>query len=1051
MKIILTIASLVLFTTATLAQNTGRVTGNVFQNEKPANGATVYLLKSKDSSVVKLSMAGKEGSYSFEQVAGGTYLVAVTSTGYQKTFSVPFEFIPGQQEIQVSPIHLIPASSSLTGIVVTASRPLIEQKIDRTIVNVDASITNIGTSALEVLEKSPGVMVDRDGNISLKGKDGVLIMVDGRPTQLSGPDLTNLLQNLNSSQLDQIEIMTNPPARYDAAGTAGVINIKTKKIIAAGLNGSAMVSYGQGKYPKTNEAFNFNYRKGSLNLFTNLSHIYQQRYSKLWFDRNILNSDNDIENIFSQEATRIGTGKAFNAKLGVDFFASTKTTLGAIVNLNSRNIISNNPNTTYISNASNELESITRAMVDNTHSANSLSANLNFRNVLDKKGREISSDIDYVKHTSGNDLFMVNSYTDAAANPYQKADSLTGDLPQEIDVYSARIDYVHPIKKDVKFEAGIKSSLVSTDNNARYDSILNGSIIQDFNRSNHFVYEENINAAYVNLNASLSKKITAQLGLRLENTNAKGRQKSTGENFDRHYIENIFSQEATRIGTGKAFNVKLGVDFFASTKTTLGAIVNLNSRNIISNNPNTTYISNASNELESITRAMVDNTHSANSLSANLNFRNVLDKKGREISSDIDYVKHTSGNDLFMVNSYTDAAANPYQKADSLTGDLPQEIDVYSARIDYVHPIKKDVKFEAGIKSSLVSTDNNARYDSILNGSIIQDFNRSNHFVYEENINAAYVNLNASLSKKITAQLGLRLENTNAKGRQKSTGENFDRHYTQLFPTAYFQYKANDQNIIGANFSRRVQRPSYQSLNPFIRFIDRYTYSLGNPNLKPSISNNIEFSHSWKNKVTTTLNYTYVKDIIQSIIQQKGREAYNTPDNVSSLKQYGISVNANLPVTKWWTSNTYFNVSNDEFEGIINNTLVNLKATGVAVNATQQFKISKSFAAELTGMYRSGRLEGIMRVKPLFIMGAGISQKVLKNKGTIRLSARDIFHTQRLRGKSQYSNVDFSMRQVSETQVLTLGFTYNFSKGKKIAPVKRTAGSADEEQDRIGE
>ena len=706
---------------------------------------------------------------------------------------------------QPGKFHLLPVQKNNC----LLCRPLIEQIIDRTIVNVDASITNIGTSALEVLEKSPGVMVDRDGNISLKGKDGVLIMVDGRPTQLSGPDLTNLLQNLNSSQLDQIEIMTNPPARYDAAGTAGVINIKTKKIIAAGLNGSAMVSYGQGKYPKTNEAFNFNYRKGSLNLFTNLSHIYQQRYSKLWFDRNILNSDNDIENIFSQEATRIGTGKAFNAKLGVDFFASTKTTLGAIVNLNSRNIISNNPNTTYISNASNELESITRAMVDNTHSANSLSANLNFRNVLDKKGREISSDIDYVKHTSGNDLFMVNSYTDAAANPYQKADSLTGDLPQEIDVYSARIDYVHPIKKDVKFEAGIKSSLVSTDNNARYDSILNGSIIQDFNRSNHFVYEENINAAYVNLNASLSKKITAQLGLRLENTNAKGR--------------------------------------------------------------------------------------------------------------------------------------------------------------------------------------------------------------------------------------------------QKSTGENFDRHYTQLFPTAYFQYKANDQNIIGANFSRRVQRPSYQSLNPFIRFIDRYTYSLGNPNLKPSISNNIEFSHSWKNKVTTTLNYTYVKDIIQSIIQQKGREAYNTPDNVSSLKQYGISVNANLPVTKWWTSNTYFNVSNDEFEGIINNTLVNLKATGVAVNATQQFKISKSFAAELTGMYRSGRLEGIMRVKPLFIMGAGISQKVLKNKGTIRLSARDIFHTQRLRGKSQYSNVDFSMRQVSETQVLTLGFTYNFSKGKKIAPVKRTAGSADEEQDRIGE
>ncbi|HEY0355252.1 MAG TPA: outer membrane beta-barrel protein, partial [Flavisolibacter sp.] len=536
MKIILTIASLVLFTTATLAQNTGRVTGNVFQNEKPANGATVYLLKSKDSSVVKLSMAGKEGSYSFEQVAGGTYLVAVTSTGYQKTFSVPFEFNPGQQEIQVSPIHLIPASSSLTGIVVTASRPLIEQKIDRTIVNVDASITNIGTSALEVLEKSPGVMVDRDGNISLKGKDGVLIMVDGRPTQLSGPDLTNLLRSMNSSQLDQVEIMTNPPARYDASGTAGIINIKTKKMITAGMNGSASISYGQGKYPKTNEAINFNYRNRKLNFFTSLSHNYQKRFLDLLLNRNILNSNtNNLENIFNQDATRIGVGNAYSSKIGVDFFATGRTTLGAVVNLNSRSIQSNNPSITYISNASKELESITKAMVDNGSDASNISANLNFRNVLDKKGREISSDIDYVKYNSENDLFMVNSYTDADGNPFRKADSLTGDLPQDINVYSARLDYLHPIKKDMRFEAGIKSSIVNTDNNARYDSIQDGKIIHDFNRSNHFIYKENINAAYVNLSAPLSKKITAQLGLRLENTNAKGRQKSTGQNFDRHY------------------------------------------------------------------------------------------------------------------------------------------------------------------------------------------------------------------------------------------------------------------------------------------------------------------------------------------------------------------------------------------------------------------------------------------------------------------------------------------------------------------------------------
>ena len=243
-----------------------------------------------------------------------------------------------------------------------------------------------------------------------------------------------------------------------------------------------------------------------------------------------------------------------------------------------------------------------------------------------------------------------------------------------------------------------------------------------------------------------------------------------------------------------------------------------------------------------------------------LTFAGYLDKKGKEITSDIDYCKTSvQDNDLFMVNSYTDAAGNPFRKADTLTGLLPQHINVYSARVDYLHPLKKNARFEAGIKSSVVRTDNNASYDSIQYGKIVHDFNRSNHFIYEENINAAYVNLSTSLSKKITAQFGLRLENTNAKGRQKTTGENFDRHYTQLFPTAYFQYKANDKNNFGANFGRRVSRPSYQSLNPFIRFIDRYTFSQGNPNLKPSVSNNIELSHTWKNQITTTLNYTTLK------------------------------------------------------------------------------------------------------------------------------------------------------------------------------------------------
>lgn len=175
------------------------------------------------------------------------------------------------------------------------------------------------------------------------------------------------------------------------------------------------------------------------------------------------------------------------------------------------------------------------------------------------------------------------------------------------------------------------------------------------------------------------------------------------------------------------------------------------------------------------------------------------------------------------------------------------------------------------------------------------------------------------------------------------------------------------------------------------------------------------------------------------------------PANVSSLNQFGISVNANNPINKWWTSSININVYNDKYKGVINNAPIDLAATSFILNATQQFKVNKTLTAELNGRYRSGWLEGIMRVKPIGLVGAGLSQRVLKNKGTIRLTARDIFYTQRFKGRTQYGNVDVEMLQISETQVLTIGFTYSFSKGKKIAPVKRTAGSANDEQNRVGQ
>lgn len=201
---------------------TGTVSGSVIDgNAKTIESATITLLRSKDSSVAKISVANKAGNFLFEDVADGSYLVTISAVGHTQAFSKVFEINQNNLSVILPVIELKPSVKSLDAVTVTTRKPLIEQKVDRTIVNVASSVTAVGNTALEVLEKSPGVTVDKDGNISLKGKQGVVIMLDGRPSYLSGADLANLLSNMSASQLDQIEIMTNPPAKYDAAGNSG--------------------------------------------------------------------------------------------------------------------------------------------------------------------------------------------------------------------------------------------------------------------------------------------------------------------------------------------------------------------------------------------------------------------------------------------------------------------------------------------------------------------------------------------------------------------------------------------------------------------------------------------------------------------------------------------------------------------------------------------------------------------------------------------------------------------------------------------------------------
>lgn len=254
------------------------------------------------------------------------------------------------------------------------------------------------------------------------------------------------------------------------------------------------------------------------------------------------------------------------------------------------------------------------------------------------------------------------------------------------------------------------------------------------------------------------------------------------------------------------------------------------------------------------------------------------------------------------------------------------------------------------------------------------------------------------------------------------------------------------------NYGRRIRRPNYQSLNPFISFLDRYTFQQGNPNLKPQFSHNLELSHTHKNFLTTTLNYSRTTDILQEVIEQNEdkNETFVRQANIAKQRQLGLSVNASIPVTSWWSSNMYANVFNNKFNGIANNSPISVSATMFVLNGSQQFKFAKTWSAELSGFYRTKGIDGVMQTMPMGMLSVGFGKQMMKGKGNLRLNVRDVFFLQKFDGLIKYSNIDTHIRQQNESRVVNIGFTYRFNKGKMNGTPKRRSNSSNDEQSRIG-
>jgi iron complex outermembrane recepter protein len=482
----------------------------------------VRLCNSSDSTLVKAAICDSLGNFEIEVAKTGSFLIIIDQFDYQKYISKPFDITADSSQIQLPSITLKTASTELEDVVITVKKPFIERKIDRVIVNPEALAGSTGTTALELLEKAPGIIVDFNGNISLKGKSGVQVFIDNKPTYMSQEDLAGYLRSLPSNSIASIEIMTNPPARYDASGNAGIINIILKKLKERGFNGGITLSYGQGRYLRTNNSFTFNYRVNKINLFTTLGVSQNNSYQDLNINRYYSTPDGQFSSAFLQNSyiKRQFGGKS--GKIGMDWYVSKKSTIGVVFSGSHDPSLTRNNNTANILAADSSISAVVAAYSKSKNLWYNGSANINYTLKIDSLGKELTINADYIRYKSEHDQTLDNK-TRANDGTIINSLNLESSLPADIDIKTAKIDYVNPFKNNSRLEFGVKTAFVNTDNTADFYDVVGTSLVPNYTFSNRFLYKENNNAAYANYAQEIGK-FAFQVGLRFESIRMQGNQ-----------------------------------------------------------------------------------------------------------------------------------------------------------------------------------------------------------------------------------------------------------------------------------------------------------------------------------------------------------------------------------------------------------------------------------------------------------------------------------------------------------------------------------------------
>ena len=453
-----------LFTSGVYAQqnNSGKISGHVYNNDQtPAAFATITLLKTSDSGLVKTSISDSSGAYHFEKIPIGNYLIAASLTGTKKAYTKSFSLDDINEDVTIPEIILSSNTKVLQTVQVKAIKPFIQHKPGQTIVNVENSPVAAGNSVMEALEKSPGVFVDQDGNISMNGKDGVNVMFNGQPTHLSTSQLATMLKGMPASSVSQIELMSQPPAKYSAAGTAGLINIVLKKNPSFGFNGNITAGAGYGQFAKYNAGGSLNYKNKHLSLYSNYNFAHTKNKFEMDIDRYFYEPDSKIIQTRMDQESKMKTLNNNNtAQVGMDFYLAPKQTLGFVANGSFNDGAFNTYSPVSFKNGSGIIDSVSTSRNHIGYAWQSQGANIHY-SISGEKGSSLTANADYNNFEMSMPQSLITEVTDGQEHELHDAKQQKGTQPSNINIYAAKLDYTHPFKGQWNLSAGVKYSFVN--------------------------------------------------------------------------------------------------------------------------------------------------------------------------------------------------------------------------------------------------------------------------------------------------------------------------------------------------------------------------------------------------------------------------------------------------------------------------------------------------------------------------------------------------------------------------------------------------------------